>query len=43
MGRGAGYVDPQLITSTLLMGVSIWALDKKLSQVTEGLQIKYVS
>ena len=41
MGKGIGYVDAHLIASAVLTGIPIWTLDKKLAQVTDGLQIKY--
>src|SRR4030066_1098762 len=41
MGEGMGYVDVHLITSAVLMGVSIWTLDKKLAQAADSLHIKY--
>ncbi|KUG23043.1 pin domain protein [hydrocarbon metagenome] len=41
MGKGWGYVDAHLITSTVLTGVLIWTLDKKLAQFTDTMHIKY--
>jgi len=41
MGKGIGYVDVHLIASAILTGVPLWTLDKKLSQVTNSLHIKY--
>jgi len=41
MGEGIGYVDAQLAASSVLTGVPIWTLDKKLAQVADGLHIKY--
>lgn len=41
MGKGIGYVDVHLIISALLTGVHLWTLDKKLSQVSDVLHIKY--
>jgi len=41
MGKGIGYVDVQLIASAVLTGVPIWTFDKKLSQIADGLRIKY--
>ena len=41
MGKGIGYVDAHLIASTVLTGIPIWTLDKKLAQVADSLQIKY--
>ena len=42
MGKGMGYVDVHLITSAVLTGVSVWTLDKKLSQTADSLYIKYL-
>lgn len=41
MGKGIGYVDAHLIASTVLTGIPIWTLDKKLAQVADSLHIKY--
>jgi hypothetical protein len=41
MGKGIGYVDVHLIASAILMGVPLWTLDKKLSQVANRFHIKY--
>lgn len=41
MGKGVGYVDVHLIASAILMGVSLWTLDKKLAQAADSLHIKY--
>lgn len=41
MGKGIGYVDAQLVASSVLTGVPIWTLDKKLAQVADSLHIKY--
>jgi predicted nucleic acid-binding protein len=41
MGKGIGYVDVHLIASAILMGVPLWTLDKKLSQVANSFHIKY--
>jgi hypothetical protein len=40
MGKGMGYVDVHLITSSVLTGVSIWTMDKKLAQAAHTLHIK---
>ena len=41
MGKGIGYIDAQIVASSLLEGVPIWTLDKKLAQVADSLHIKY--
>jgi hypothetical protein len=41
MGKGMGYVDVHLITSSVLTGVAFWTLDKKLAQAADRLNIKY--
>jgi predicted nucleic acid-binding protein len=41
MGKCIGYVDTQLVASSVLTGVPIWTLDKKLAQVADRLHIKY--
>ena len=41
MGKGMGFVDVHLITSSVLTGVPIWTLDKKLAQAADALHIKY--
>ena len=41
MGKGIGYVDAHLMASAVLTNVPIWTFDKKLSQVADGLHIKY--
>jgi predicted nucleic acid-binding protein len=41
MGKGIGYVDAQLVASSVLTGVPLWTLDKKLAQVAENLHVKY--
>jgi hypothetical protein len=40
MGKGLGYVNFHLITSSLLTGVPVWTLDKKLAQLADNLQFK---
>ncbi len=42
MGQGLGYVDVHLITSAVLTGVSVWTLDKKLTQAADSLHINYI-
>ena len=41
MGKGIGYVCAQLVASSVLTGVPIWTLDKKLAQVADSLHVKY--
>jgi len=41
MGKGMGYIDLELLTSSVLTGVSIWTLDKRLAQVADTFHIKY--
>lgn len=41
MGKGIGYADAQLVASSVLTGVPIWTLDKKLAQVADSLHVKY--
>ncbi|MDP1808024.1 MAG: type II toxin-antitoxin system VapC family toxin [Actinomycetota bacterium] len=42
MGRGIGYVDLHLLTSTALTEIPIWTFDKKLNEVSTefGLDFK---
>jgi len=37
MGKGLGYIDMHLLASARLTRVSLWTLDKKLSEVAEKL------
>jgi len=37
MGKGLGYIDIHLLTSAILIGVSIWTIDKKLAKASLGL------
>jgi predicted nucleic acid-binding protein len=41
MGKGVGYIDVHLLASSILSGVSLWTLDKKLAQIADALHIKY--
>lgn len=41
MGKSIGYADAQLVASSVLTGVPIWTLDKKLAQVADSLHVKY--
>lgn len=42
IGQGLGYVDVHLLASTLLTGVPLWTLDKKLAQAADKLHMNYV-
>ena len=37
MGKGLGYIDVHLLAATLLSGVALWTLDKKLEKAAIGL------
>jgi len=39
MGKGLGYIDAHLLTSSMLTTAPIWTLDKKLIEVSEKLGI----
>ncbi|MBA2666898.1 MAG: type II toxin-antitoxin system VapC family toxin [Chloroflexi bacterium] len=39
MGRGIGWVDVQLLASTLLAGTRIWSLDRRLAAVAAELGV----
>lgn len=41
MGKGLGYVDMHLLASTLLSGVSLWTLGKKLDEAASALGIRF--
>lgn len=41
MGKGLGYIDMHLLTSSLLTEVPIWTLDKKLNEVSTELGISF--
>jgi hypothetical protein len=41
MGKGLGYVDFHLIASSVLMGIAIWTLDKKLKRIANMLCISH--
>jgi len=41
MGKGLGYVDVHLLAATLLTGVSLWTLDKKLEKAAEELNCRH--
>jgi predicted nucleic acid-binding protein len=42
MGKGLGYIDLHLVTSTILTGVALWTLDNKLQKVSKSLGISYL-
>jgi predicted nucleic acid-binding protein len=39
-GKGLGYVDVHLLTSSVLTGSSLWTLDKRLEQAADLLHLK---
>jgi predicted nucleic acid-binding protein len=41
MGQGLGYVDVHILASTVLTGVPLWTLDKKLVQAADKLHMNY--
>ena len=41
MGKGLGYVDMQLLASTVLSGLRLWTEDKKLKKAAKGLGVSY--
>ncbi len=42
MGRGLGYIDMHLISSSILSKVPVWTLDKKLKKVSSKLGLDYL-
>jgi predicted nucleic acid-binding protein len=38
MGKGLGYIDVHLLASTVLSGLPLWTLDKKLERVAAMLR-----
>ncbi len=40
-GKGLGYIDILLLASAMLMKVSLWTLDKKLSTISSKLGLEY--
>ena len=42
MGKGLGFVDVHLIAATMLAGIPIWTLDKKLRGVSSKLNIDFL-
>ncbi len=40
-GKGLGYIDMHLLASSLLAGISIWTLDKKLREIASKLGISF--
>lgn len=41
MNRGLGYVDIHLLTATILTGIPLWTLDKRLDHVSTELGVAY--
>ncbi len=41
MGKGLGYVDIHLLAATLLTGVSLWTLDKKLEKAAKEFNCRH--
>jgi hypothetical protein len=41
MGKGLGFIDMHLLESAMLTKVPIWALDKKLKEVSSRLGLGY--
>ena len=41
MGKGLGYVDMHLLASSLLTGISLWTLDKRLSEISLALNLQF--
>lgn len=41
MGKGLGYIDMHLLASAILTKVPLWTLDKKLSEASLKLGIRY--
>ncbi|MCP9917335.1 type II toxin-antitoxin system VapC family toxin [Cyanobium sp. ATX 6F1] len=41
MGRGIGYIEAHLISSTMLSRASLWTQDRRLAAVAEALGIRF--
>ena len=41
MGKGLGYIDAHLLASTFLSNVTLWSLDKKLSEIALRMKVGY--
>jgi hypothetical protein len=41
MGKGLGYVDVHLLASAVLAGVPLWTLDRRLSEASSRLGLRY--
>lgn len=41
MGRGLGYVDVHLLASTIMTGIPLWTLDKKLHHISTELGVSF--
>jgi len=41
MGKGLGYIDTALLASSLVTGIPLWTIDKKLLMIASGLNISF--
>ena len=41
MGQGIGWIDAHLLASTLITGVPLWTLDKKLKSISASLGVLF--
>lgn len=41
MGRGVGYIDMQLLASTMMFPGLLWTRDRKLKEVAQALHLNY--
>jgi len=41
MGKGLGFVDMHLLASTLLSGIQLWTLDKRLLQLASEMGLSF--
>ena len=41
MGKGLGYIDMHLLASALLTKISLWTLDKRLSEISSTLKLRH--
>jgi hypothetical protein len=41
MGKGLGYIDMHLLASAILTKVPLWALAKKLNEISAKLGVRY--
>lgn len=42
MGKGMGYVDMHILTSTVLNNVTLWTLDKRLHEISIKMGVSYI-